>query len=149
MRQPDGASNPVDVHVGLRVRLRRKQLGLSQERLAEGLGLTFQQVQKYERGTNRISASKLFEISRILEVPIAYFFEGIDGATHPGTDRYTQAYNNVIEQMLAEPNGQELAEAFLSIRRRSIKKQLAHLIREIAAANDSEPSAAPETEAAE
>ena len=139
----------MDVHVGLRVRLRRKQLGLSQERLAEGLGLTFQQVQKYERGTNRISASKLFEISRILEVPIAYFFEGIDGATHPGTDRYTQAYNNVIEQMLAEPNGQELAEAFLSIRRRSIKKQLAHLIREIAAANASEPSAAPETEAAE
>lgn len=148
MRKPDEAANPVDVHVGLRVRLRRKQMGLSQERLAEGLGLTFQQVQKYERGSNRISASKLFEISKLLEVPVAYFFEGIDGATPPGGDRYTQVYNNIIEQMLAEPNGPELAEAFLSIRRRSIKKQLTNLICEIAA-NDSEPPAPKETKAAE
>lgn len=140
MRNPDNAPNPVDVHVGLRVRLRRKQMDFSQERLAAGLGLTFQQIQKYERGSNRISASKLFEIARLLQVPIAYFFEGIDGATPPGTDRYSQAYNNVVEQMLAEPNGPQLAEAFLSIRRKSIKKQLANLICEIAA-NDSDPSA--------
>lgn len=138
MRKADGAPNYVDVHVGLRVRLRRKQLGLSQERLADGLGLTFQQVQKYERGANRISASKLFEISRLLEVPVAYFFEGMAGATPPGSDPHTQAHHNLIEQMLAEPNGAELAEAFLSIRRRSMRKHLAVLACEIAA-NDSQP----------
>lgn len=140
MRKPDDAPNPVDVHVGLRVRLRRKQLSLSQERLAEGLGLTFQQVQKYERGSNRISASKLFEISKLLNVPVSYFFEGIDGPSPPGTDRYSQAYTNIVEQMLAEPNGPQLAEAFLNIRRRSIKKQLVNLACEIAA-NDSGPLA--------
>ena len=139
MRNPNDAPNPVDVHVGLRVRGRRKQLGLSQERLAEGLGLTFQQIQKYERGANRISASKLFEIAKLLEVSVAYFFEGVDGAPPPGIDRHAQAYNTIVEQMLAEPNGAQLAEAFLSIRRKSIKKQLANLICAIAA-NDRESS---------
>jgi transcriptional regulator with XRE-family HTH domain len=67
----------VDIHVGTRVRARRKLLSLSQERLADALGLTFQQVQKYERGVNRISASKLYEIARFLECPISYFFEGL------------------------------------------------------------------------
>src|ERR1700740_3260585 len=75
--EPDRAPNPIDVHVGLQVRLRRKELKISQEKLAETLGLTFQQVQKYERGTNRISASKLFEIARSLRVSIAWFFEGL------------------------------------------------------------------------
>jgi len=69
--------NPVDVHVGAKVRARRKELGLSQGDLATTLGLTFQQVQKYERGSNRISASKLFESSRLLQVPPAYFFDGL------------------------------------------------------------------------
>lgn len=70
-RQP----NPVDVHVGTRVRMRRSLLGISQEKLAEAVGLTFQQIQKYERGTNRVSASRLYQFSKILEVPISYFFE--------------------------------------------------------------------------
>lgn len=72
----DRAPNPVDLHVGARVRMRRKFLGMSQEGLAETIELTFQQVQKYERGANRISASKLYEISRALKAPVAYFFEG-------------------------------------------------------------------------
>src|SRR4051794_34996027 len=71
----DGKPNPIDVHVGARVRLRRTLLGMSQERLGEALGLTFQQVQKYERGTNRIGASRLFDLSRVLEVPVSFFFE--------------------------------------------------------------------------
>src|SRR5271154_3361246 len=71
------APNPIDVHVGLQVRLRRKELKISQEKLADALGLTFQQVQKYERGANRISASKLYEIARTLQVPIGWFFEGL------------------------------------------------------------------------
>ena len=74
-RLPPGTPNPVDVHVGGRVRLRRTLLGLSQEKLGEAVGLTFQQIQKYERGANRIGASRLFEFSRILEVPVSFFFD--------------------------------------------------------------------------
>src|SRR3546814_19541489 len=70
-----GSPNPVDVHVGGRVRLRRTLLGLSQEKLGEALGLTFQQVQKYERGANRIGASRMFDLSRVLDVPVSFFFD--------------------------------------------------------------------------
>src|SRR5579875_3003935 len=85
MMTPTGSErspNPVDIHVGLHIRMRRKALGISQERLAEALGLTFQQVQKYERGANRVSASKLWEIARALRTNVAYFYEGLedDGA---------------------------------------------------------------------
>jgi len=72
--------SPIDVHVGSRVRLRRTLLGMSQERLGEALGLTFQQVQKYERGVNRIGASRLFDLSRVLDVPISFFFDDMPGA---------------------------------------------------------------------
>ncbi|CCG40601.1 helix-turn-helix domain-containing protein [Magnetospirillum molischianum] len=74
-RTPSGAPNPIDVHVGARMRLRRTLLGLSQEKLGELIGLTFQQIQKYERGANRVSCSRLFDLSRALEIPISYFFE--------------------------------------------------------------------------
>ena len=67
--------NPIDVHVGARVRLRRTLLGMSQEKLGEAIGLTFQQVQKYERGANRVGASRLYDLSRVLDVPVSYFFE--------------------------------------------------------------------------
>ena len=77
-------AHPVDVHVGGRVRLRRVFLGYSQEKLANALGLTFQQIQKYERGANRISASKLYELSRILSVPVTYFFEGVEAEGDAG-----------------------------------------------------------------
>src|SRR3954451_7917614 len=70
------APNPIDIHVGSRVRLRRMMLSLSQEKLGNGLGLTFQQVQKYEKGTNRIGASRLQQIAQILQVPVSFFFEG-------------------------------------------------------------------------
>lgn len=74
-RTAEGDPNPIDVHVGARVRLRRTLLGLSQEKLGEAIGLTFQQVQKYERGANRIGASRLFDLSRVLDVPVSYFFD--------------------------------------------------------------------------
>ena len=77
-RTPQGEPNPVDVHVGNRIRLRRTLLGLSQEKLASMLGLTFQQVQKYERGMNRVGASRLWDISKVLEVPINFFYEDMD-----------------------------------------------------------------------
>src|ERR671924_1910177 len=74
-RSPSGKPNPIDVHVGTRIRLRRTLLGLSQEKLGEAIGLTFQQVQKYERGANRIGSSRLFDLARVLDVPVSYFFE--------------------------------------------------------------------------
>ena len=77
-RTPSGQPNPVDVHVGNRIRLRRTLLGFSQEKLASLLGLTFQQVQKYERGMNRVGASRLWDIGRVLEVPIGFFYEDMD-----------------------------------------------------------------------
>src|SRR4051812_37905868 len=74
----DKTPNPVDLYVGGRIRMRRRSLGVSQEKLADDLGLTFQQVQKYERGANRVSASKLYEIARSLQTPVAFFFEGLN-----------------------------------------------------------------------
>lgn len=74
-RLPDGSSNPVDIYVGNRIRLRRNTLKMSQERLADLLGITFQQIQKYERGMNRIGASRLWDVSKVLGVPVSYFFE--------------------------------------------------------------------------
>lgn len=73
--EKDGRSSPIDVHVGVRIRLRRTLLAMSQGRLGDALGLTFQQVQKYERGVNRVSASRLFDLSRVLDVPISFFFD--------------------------------------------------------------------------
>ena len=80
-RCDNGAPNPIDTHVGARMRLRRTLLGMSQEKLAEALGLTFQQVQKYERGTNRIGASRLFDLAGALDVPVSYFFDDISAET--------------------------------------------------------------------
>src|SRR5271155_462078 len=81
---PKKQANPVDVQVGNRVRIRRMLIGMSQERLGDLLGLTFQQVQKYEKGVNRIGAGRLYEVSRILNVPIDFFYEGLGAANQPG-----------------------------------------------------------------
>lgn len=133
MARGDTGPDPIDVHVGLRVRLRRKSLGLSQQSLAEALDLTFQQVQKYERGANRISASTLFRISQVLEVPVSYFFDGLHDPSKVAGERFAQVYDTVLQDMLLEPNGPALAEAFLSIRRRGIRKSVTDLVRAIAA----------------
>src|SRR4029434_2231795 len=76
-----GFPNPIDVHVGSRIRLRRTLLGMSQERLAEAIGLTFQQVQKYERGANRVGSSRLFDLARVLDVQLSYFFDEMSAST--------------------------------------------------------------------
>ena len=85
-RQKSDKPNPIDVHVGSRVRLRRTLLGMSQERLGEAIGLTFQQVQKYERGANRVGASRLYDLSRVLDVPVSYFFEEISSDVASAAD---------------------------------------------------------------
>lgn len=125
MPDPSAGPHPVDVHVGLRLRLRRKALGFSQEQLAEAIGLTFQQIQKYKRGANRISASKLYEFCRILEAPVSYFFNGL--ALHEPGKADAYAYRSITEALLAEPDGMRMARAFLEIHRRDLKRRLADL----------------------
>jgi transcriptional regulator with XRE-family HTH domain len=82
-RRKTDKPNPIDIHVGTRIRLRRNMLGLSQEKLGEAIGLTFQQVQKYERGANRVGASRLHELSRVLDVPVSFFFDDMDPVRAP------------------------------------------------------------------
>jgi len=82
-RRKTDKPNPIDIHVGSRIRLRRNMLGLSQEKLGEAIGLTFQQVQKYERGANRVGASRLHELSRVLDVPVSFFFDNMDPVRAP------------------------------------------------------------------
>ena len=94
-----GHPNPTDIHVGSRLRLRRTLLGLSQERLAEAIGVTFQQVQKYERGANRIGSSRLYDLAQVLDVPVAFFFEGLAA---PSAAR-TSARSRGLAESKAEP----------------------------------------------
>jgi len=129
-KDPDRTPNPIDVHVGLQVRLRRKELKISQEKLAETLGLTFQQVQKYERGANRISASKLYEIATSLRVSIAWFFEGL---SDPQVGRNRNASEAAApphaHNFLMTPEGIDLANAFPRIEDRQVRRRLVDLIR--------------------
>jgi len=130
IKDPERSPNPIDVHVGLQVRLRRKELKISQEKLAETLGLTFQQVQKYERGANRISASKLYEIARSLRVSIAWFFEGLsDPQAGRMKDDGEAAAPPHAHNFLMTPEGIDLANAFPRIEDRQVRRKLVDLIR--------------------
>src|SRR6202789_2392974 len=110
------APNPIDKHVGSRVRMRRMMLSMSQEKLGNALNLTFQQVQKYEKGTNRIGASRLLHISNILDVPGEFFFEG--GPAVRSTFKATRAAPSpaFVSDFLATPDGQALTKAFVGIK---------------------------------
>lgn len=115
---PESGPNPIDLHVGGKIRLRRKIIGASQERLAHDLGLTFQQVQKYERGANRVSASKLYEIAKSLQTSIAYFFEGLPDPSTAKADGVTDSGAELtIHDFLMTPEGVELAALFPKINR--------------------------------
>ncbi len=122
--------NPVDVHVGSRIRMRRRVMGLSQEELANQLELTFQQVQKYERGTNRVSASKLFGIAAALQAPVSYFFEGLrDAQEGVGADIRDDEAEASIRGFLNTNEGLELARRFPMIPRGRLRKQVLELVR--------------------
>lgn len=126
----DRSPNPVDRHVGLRIRLRRKELGVSQEKLAESIGLTFQQVQKYERAANRVSASKLWEMARALKTSIGYFYEGLgDPAMSPPPGGEGQ---RSVHDFLLTPEGMELAALFPKLRRARVRRRLLELVRTMA-----------------
>ncbi|HEV7368994.1 helix-turn-helix transcriptional regulator [Arenibaculum sp.] len=138
MRQHKNVANEIDVHVGQRLRLRRMLKGISQERLGEKLGLTFQQIQKYERGINRIGASRLYEIAQILDVPIGYFFEempeqvaALADAHHDG--RASWAYRRPFDSdVLISRETTSLLRAFQRIREPEVRRRTLELLRVLA-----------------
>ncbi len=126
--------NPIDAHVGTRVRMRRMMLGMSQEKLGDSLGLTFQQVQKYEKGTNRIGASRLFDLARVLGVPIQFFYdeaptEVTDAVLAPGfSDRPAESY---VVEFLSTREGLELNKAFVKIADPKVRRSVVDLVRSL------------------
>jgi transcriptional regulator with XRE-family HTH domain len=127
--------NPIDVYVGLRVRMRRLMLKMSQEKLADGLGLTFQQVQKYEKGSNRIGASRLQHISSILKVPVSFFFDGAPRqASHGGTDEAPSP--TYVSNFLATSDGLSLIKAFTDIKSKTLRRSIVDLVEQIAGDDD-------------
>ena len=131
--ETDQGPNPVDRHVGLRLRMRRKELGISQEKLAEAIGLTFQQVQKYERAANRVSASKLWEMARALSTSIGYFYEGLgDSVETPGSNLPRES----MQDFLMTPEGLELAATFPKIPRGKVRRRVLDLVRAMAGEPD-------------
>ena len=127
-----GSPHTVDVHVGQRVRQRRKIMGLSQQDLARALGLTFQQVQKYERGTNRVSASKLWEIARTLKVPVAYFFDGDLGYIEGAQDGVELDQEQAVSRFLATAEGIDLARAFPLMTSARLRRKVVELVKTLA-----------------
>ena len=127
------APNPIDKHVGSRVRMRRMMLAMSQEKLGDALGLTFQQVQKYEKGTNRIGASRLQQISHILQVPVAFFFDGAPAAPGQTHDGFSEAPSpSYVSDFLATSDGLALTKAFMGIKDAKLRRRIVDLVEQIA-----------------
>jgi len=136
-----GGTHPIDVHIGSRIRLRRTTLGLSQATLGEAIGITFQQVQKYERGANRIGAGRLLEVARVLDVPIGFFYDDIDPAQAPaipagsvGSARATPG-----RDPLQEPETLELVRAYTEIADSNIRSHLLQLAKALSATDKDRP----------
>ena len=125
--------NPIDVHVGSRVRLRRMLVGMSQERLGEQLNLTFQQVQKYEKGSNRIGASRLFQISQILGVPVQFFYDDMTttGTAAGGGFAESEPQDNLMD-FVSTPEGVSLNRAFSRITDPQLRRRVLELVRAMA-----------------
>ena len=126
------ALNPTDRHVGSRVRMRRMMLAMSQEKLGAALGLTFQQVQKYERGANRIGASRLQQLSHILQVPVAYFFEGAPNASAPHGSNGSALSMAQIDDFVSDSDGLRLIGAFMRIDNAAVRRRIVKLVEQIA-----------------
>ena len=129
---PKKQASPIDVQVGTRVRLRRMLIGMSQEKLGEMLGLTFQQVQKYEKGVNRIGAGRLFQVAYILGVPIDYFYEGVNGMGEgaPGFAEPGGSSPPVME-FLSSGEGLQLSLAFMKIKDPKVRKRVLDLVKSL------------------
>ena len=123
-------ANPIDIQVGNRVRIRRMLIGMSQERLGDLLGLTFQQVQKYEKGVNRIGAGRLFEVSRILNVPVDFFYEGVAAQGAPGMSEPEGA--PPVMEFVSSGEGLQLSIAFMKIKDAKVRKRVLDLVKSLA-----------------
>jgi transcriptional regulator with XRE-family HTH domain len=129
------APNPIDKHVGSRVRMRRMMLSMSQEKLGDALGLTFQQVQKYEKGTNRIGASRLQQIAHILQVPVSFFFEGAPAGGpvgHHGSGMAEAPSPAYVSDFLATSDGLSLTKSFMRIKSTKLRRRIVDLVEQIA-----------------
>lgn len=132
------APNPVDKYVGSRVRMRRIMLGMSQEKLGEALGLTFQQIQKYEKGTNRVGASRIQQIAEVLQIPVSFLFEG--GPTSlPGKENFGEGASPAyVSDFLATSEGLALTRAFTRIGDSKLRRSIVDLVEQIAARETTE-----------
>lgn len=137
-----GYPNPIDVYVGTRIRQRRTLLGLTQEKLAKAIGLTFQQIQKYERGANRVGSSRLFDLARVLDVPVSYFFEDMSPFTQDKSPSKLMGLASPPAQELRGPDPMskretlELVRAYYKITESSVRKRVFELIKAIAKAQE-------------
>ena len=129
---PKKQANPIDVQIGNRVRIRRMLIGMSQERLGDMLGLTFQQVQKYEKGVNRIGAGRLFEVARILNVPVDFFYEGVAAQLtgQPGVNEPEGA--PPVMEFVSSGEGLQLSLAFMKIKDAKVRKRVLDLVKSLA-----------------
>jgi transcriptional regulator with XRE-family HTH domain len=125
------SSTPIDKHVGARVRMRRMMMKMSQTALGDALGVTFQQVQKYEKGTNRIGAGRLQQIAGLLQVPIEFFFEGAPSLPQ-SSSRSREATPDYVSEFLSTRDGLALTKAFVHIKRPAIRHRLVQLAQELA-----------------
>lgn len=129
--------NPIDIHVGSRVRLRRNMLGMSQEKLGESLGITFQQIQKYEKGTNRVGASRLQAISTILSVPVSFFFEDAPGHETGGNRGLAEdSSTTYVVDFLNSAEGLQLNRAFVKIADARVRRKVVDLVKALAVDDD-------------
>jgi transcriptional regulator with XRE-family HTH domain len=124
--------NPTDRHVGSRVRMRRMMLGMSQEKLGDALSLTFQQVQKYEKGTNRIGASRLQQIAGILQVPVSFFFEGAPQTGEAPAGMNEAPSPTYVADFLTTSDGLTLTKAFMQIKNPKLRRRIVDLVEQIA-----------------
>ncbi|OJU70613.1 MAG: transcriptional regulator [Rhizobiales bacterium 63-7] len=131
--------NPIDIHVGSRIRLRRTMLGMSQEKLGESLGITFQQIQKYEKGTNRVGASRLQNIASILNVPVSFFFEDAPGEHQTEQGGFAEANSSsYVVDFLSSSEGLQLNRAFVKTSDPKIRRKLIDLVKSLADESETE-----------
>lgn len=129
--------NPVDIHVGGRIRLRRTLLGMSQEKLGKAIGLTFQQVQKYERGTNRVGSSRLFQLAKVLNVPVSFFFDDMPNEVSGGNSALAEPGKPFEHNPFTKRETLELVRAYHKIGDRGVRKRVFELVKAIASDSES------------
>ena len=124
--------DPIDTHVGSRIRLRRTMMGLSQEKLADAVGITFQQVQKYENGSNRVGASRLYNISNVLDVPVDFFFEGYEENSGPSLMAAEESGGMDMKKIMESRETVELLRCYYTIKDEAVRKKVFEMIKSIA-----------------